>query len=202
MRPRTHEVHVTTDDIDQLRQLIESKSPQPASYPGDAFEIVLTPFRRRAIDVTHGSKLDQLEGSHPLSETSLPEQHATSGIELDGQGDDSQNRREYHDQDQRRDEAQYPLRRLEDPRLPELLRGDELACRNALNGQLTAEVFVSVGNFLNNDSIQLEFEKLGRWHSSPPIGEGQNDSIGSDRSHNRVQFAECSQDKIRAVLHL
>src|SRR6266851_5282703 len=158
MWSRADQIHVATDDIDELRQLIESKSAQPRSDPGDAVEIVLSPFRDRVLNRLHGSEFDEMEGSRSPSQPCLAEQDWTTGIQFDGQRNEGQERCKHQQSDQRNAEAQRSLRGFQDPALSESLGGNQLAWCDGLDGQFSAEALVGVRDVFNDDSVQLEFE--------------------------------------------
>src|SRR5580765_1071270 len=64
MRPRAHEIHVATDDVDELGQLVETEFPEPFADPRDPVAVVVHPLRRGPVGHAHRPEFDQLE---PLS---------------------------------------------------------------------------------------------------------------------------------------
>src|ERR1700680_4049258 len=126
MRSRTDQVHVATNDIDQLQQLIESEPAQPFPDLCDPVEIVLCPLGRGLIDRLPRSKLDQLEGSHSFSDPGLTEQHRAAGLQLDGQRNQREEWSKDHDAYQGRHKTKYSLSGFEAPPFPEFLGGGEL----------------------------------------------------------------------------
>src|SRR5438552_1981634 len=61
VRTRTYEVHIPTNDVDQLRQLVETEPPKPSTHRRDPLEIVTRPLRRGLSRRLHGAELDDVE---------------------------------------------------------------------------------------------------------------------------------------------
>src|SRR2546428_823704 len=106
VRPWTYEVHVATEDVDELWKLVE---PEPPEQPPDACDpiiVVPLPLRRRPADRPHSAELHQLEGSPTHSHALLDEEHGAAGVELDEKHDQTEDRRQHDQSDDRREEAE------------------------------------------------------------------------------------------------
>src|SRR3989449_8292048 len=112
VRPWTYEVHVATEDVDELWKLVE---PEPPEQPPDACDpiiVVPLPLRRRPADRPHSAELHQLEGSPTHSHALLDEEHGAAGVELDEKHDQTEDRRQHDQSDDRREEAERPRERV------------------------------------------------------------------------------------------
>src|SRR5438876_1195091 len=89
MGPRTHEVHVAPEDVDELGKLVQPKLPQPHPDARDPIAVVLLPLGLRPADRAHGAELDQLEGLPVQPHALLDEEHGTTRVELDQQHDEA-----------------------------------------------------------------------------------------------------------------
>src|SRR5437773_1842111 len=66
MGPRPHEVHVAAEDVDELGQFVQPKSPEPFPDARDPIAVVLLPLGLGAARGVHGPELDQPEGQPGL----------------------------------------------------------------------------------------------------------------------------------------
>src|SRR4051812_4649384 len=76
MRTRTNKRHVATQDVKQLRELVEAEFPQHPANTGNA--VVTTtrlPNNRSIIECRHRSKLEDIEWPTVQTNPALPEQY-------------------------------------------------------------------------------------------------------------------------------
>jgi hypothetical protein len=129
MRPRTYQIHVASQNVDQLRELIQAILPQPIPYPRDAIAVVTDPLRRGAIGRTHRTKLEQPEMSPPLTGAFLDEEHRAGRIQFDGQSDQAAERREDEESDCRSDQTRQVAERQIEMAFLEVPGGNQMMAR-------------------------------------------------------------------------
>ena len=95
LRTRTHECHVSFEDVDQLRQLIDFAVPQNPSHPRNP-RIIATVTDGPALPfiVHHGAKLEIRKGRNPLPIRSLFEKDRPRRIQLDQNGREEEQRKQ------------------------------------------------------------------------------------------------------------
>ena len=140
-RARPDERHVTSEDVQQLRQLVERRLPQPAADVRDRVatlelvEPVLADRGPGAHDrlhvlamlgvvaaVGHRSELERRELLHVLTQARLPEEHRPRRVVLDPPGEEGEQRRRHEQEQARPDDVDRPLhepRRARDPDRPQ-----------------------------------------------------------------------------------
>ena len=125
---RTDERHVASENVDELRQLVEARPAQPASDARDGVralelvEVVLSRERRRAHDllqvlpvrrrvraVTHRPELEESELAHIHAEPGLPEEDASGRVTPDEDRDQKHQRGAKREQDEGADEVERTL---------------------------------------------------------------------------------------------
>jgi hypothetical protein len=72
---RADQVHVSLQDIQELRQLIKSEFPEDPPHPGYSLKISAFPFRSFLFTRTHGSELFQFERLSTKTNTILDKKH-------------------------------------------------------------------------------------------------------------------------------
>src|SRR4029078_4855584 len=94
VRPRSDQVHLATENVYELRQLVDTESPEKTAESGDAIKVSRHPLRPVHFRRMHRPELDQAEGLSVLAGAILEEQNGSARIELDGERDQSEKRRE------------------------------------------------------------------------------------------------------------
>ena len=105
LRSRTHQGHVTLEDIQELGKLIKPELPEPSSNPRDMIMVVLEPESCIPVVRVHGSKLDQFEALTGHAHTILDAEYRTTRIELDRQSNQSEQGGKADHTDHRHQEA-------------------------------------------------------------------------------------------------
>ena len=82
-RPRPHQAHISFEDVEQLRQLIEAGGPQEAAEGGQARRVGEEGAVGTA-GVGHGAELEEQEGTAVQTGTLLAEQHRAAQSPPDG----------------------------------------------------------------------------------------------------------------------
>src|SRR5262245_60989239 len=86
MRPRTHQRHAATEHIEELRQLVNARSPKPAADAGDARIVPGGLANLRSVfEDAHGAKFEDPKRAAIEAVARLSEEHRPLGIELDQQ---------------------------------------------------------------------------------------------------------------------
>jgi hypothetical protein len=106
-RARADQRHVATNDIPELRQLVEGQPPENATHPRDAR---VTPIDGVAgTDLfgadDHRAHLEQLEVCAVPADTGLPIEHGTSILELYGDCREDEQRSRYQQEERREDDV-------------------------------------------------------------------------------------------------
>jgi len=112
---RPDERHLTLEDVEQLRQLIEARAPEERPEPGHAriaLERLPAP-RGIACRMVHRAELVELEDSALMTVPLLPEQHRTVGLQLDEAGDRRQQRQGREHRERRNSLLEPAAQRLE-----------------------------------------------------------------------------------------
>src|SRR5437867_4811534 len=104
--PGPHEVHLTADDVDELRELVEAELPQPLPHPGDPMAIVQNPLGGFGRDGMHGAEFEKLEALASEAHAIVDEEHRAERIELDRQGDQTEEGSEADEGDNRGKKAE------------------------------------------------------------------------------------------------
>src|SRR5215813_5343272 len=98
MWPRPNQRHLPTDNIEQLRQLIDACPSQPCANTRDSPIASHHLLDCRAIlDICHCAKLEDLESPAIEAAPRLSEQRIARRIKLDRDRDNDEHRREQHD---------------------------------------------------------------------------------------------------------
>ena len=108
---RADQAHVTAQDVEQLRQLVQRGPAQDA--PDRAQPVVVgdvpVGLRLGLVERPQGAELHQLEGHAVAADAFLAEDDALSGFPSDGEGDQGQQRREQHERAGREHDVDQPL---------------------------------------------------------------------------------------------
>src|SRR5439155_25697413 len=85
LRPWTHKAHISAQDIDRLRQLVEMEAPKQAPDPGDSriVGIGLTLVTRTSS--AHGPQLEDFERLPVSAQSRLPVKYGPAVLQFDGQ---------------------------------------------------------------------------------------------------------------------
>ena len=113
-RPRPDERHLAAHDVDERRQLVETRRPQESADPGETLGVVL---RAGLVGVrrSHRAELDELERPAAAAAASLAEQHRRA---VDDPHDDRDRRDQRGRDDEQRggdDDVDRPLHHDRDP---------------------------------------------------------------------------------------
>ena len=143
----------------------------------------------------HRAELDELEEPPAPPDPLLHEQHGPGRIELDGQRDESEQRR-HQDQGQR-DERQAQGARQGQVQAPgaEVLAEDEAAGGHCLDGDLAREPFVDLHAVLHRDPVHAQLEQRLQRHASAPGSQGDDDAVGPDLVHDAEHVLERTQPR-------
>src|SRR5262245_54696699 len=109
LRPRAHETHLAFEDIEKLRQLVETQRSKHPANPGDA--CVDAPGDRRMLISIHDhrAKLVEPEGPPLPTDTDLREEDRPPRIELYRDRDERQHRQRDEQADDRTAEIEKSL---------------------------------------------------------------------------------------------
>ena len=88
LRPRTHEAHLPSQNVNQLWELIESSQAEESPYPCDPLVPSLCPSCFPLSARGHGAQLDDLEDLASLSHPLLAVKRRARAIDDDGQAED------------------------------------------------------------------------------------------------------------------
>ena len=106
MWPGPHQVHVATQDVDELGELVEPEAPQPLPQTRHTMGLVSGPVGHVRSGPVHRPELEELEPAATQTHPIVDEQHRAPGIEPDGQGDEAQERSHQNQPRQRDEQAQ------------------------------------------------------------------------------------------------
>src|SRR5258708_24756165 len=105
VRPRPDEIHVPAQDVDKLWQLVEPEAAQPLPEPRDPLRVVPGPLRAVGGRRPHRPELHEPEGAAAGALAALDEEDRAGRVELDGERNDGEGRRERHETDDRDHQA-------------------------------------------------------------------------------------------------
>src|SRR5439155_4623136 len=191
--PRTDEIHVASNDVDELGQLIEPEPPEPLPDAGDPIAVVPLPLGPRAAHRIHGAELDQLEGFFVHPYALVDKEHGAAGVELDQERDQTEDGRQDDQTRHRHDQAQRSREHDLETRLLEIAREDDAAGRERLEGDLPGQALVGLDNVLDQDSPCPRLEEGVERQSPPSLGERDDDAIGPGRFEGAPE--------VRGVIH-
>jgi hypothetical protein len=111
MRARPHHAHVALENVEELRQLVDTGSPDESADAGDA---VVAPRGRNdpvaiGLILGHAAKLVHLEKAVRATDALLDEQDRPAIFEFDRQCDHRHQRREHDNRAGGADNVEYPL---------------------------------------------------------------------------------------------
>src|SRR5713101_2086209 len=197
MRTRADEIEISAEDVDKLGEFIEAELPQPLADPGDAMVVVANPLRSGMGGRMHGAKLDQPKRSCVLAHALLDEKDGTAGVELDREGNESEERRTNDEARCRHHQAQRPATGKLEARLLEVFGEDQMARREGLNGNFSGQAFVRLDTVFDDDPLHPGFEQLAEGQASTPLGERHDDSIGTNLPDDLVEMLQGAPDRRR-----
>ena len=178
VRPRPHQVHLTLQDVEQLRQLVQAVAAQPFPQRRDPLGIVAFPFGMRAVDGMHRPELDETEGPSAASDALLDEEHGAPGVEPDGHRDDREHRQAHQQSQRGQRQAEHPCQdELPSPRL-EVVGVHDAAGRQRLERELAGEPFERLDGALDVDSSGASFEQQDE-RQAHAGGQADDDPVGT-----------------------
>ena len=150
MRSRSHEVHLAAEDVDELRQLVEPEPAQPLSHPRHVVAVITLPFGPPCAAIHHRPEFQQREWLAVRADALVGEQDRTPRIELDGDRDESEQRRQRHERRQRGQDTQRSRERLMSPRRPELSGRDDTHRCQRFEHEPAGEALVELRDVLDD----------------------------------------------------
>jgi hypothetical protein len=87
MRPRSDQVHLAAEHVDQLRQFVEAEAAQVMTDARDAIDVVGHPLGPRFSARMHRPELQEAERPAVAAGALLDEEHRSARVELDRDGD-------------------------------------------------------------------------------------------------------------------
>src|SRR5437867_886663 len=206
--PRTHEVHLAPEDVDELGQLVQPESPEPLPDARDPVAVVLLPLGPRPTDRVHGAELDQLEGPSEQSHARLDEEHRSPRVQLDHEHDQTEQGCQRDQPDDRCEEAERTREREVEARRSEVAGEDEAARPERLKRELAGQSLVQLDGVLDQDSARPRLEERIERQSPPEIGERDDDAIGpggfdgTTEVRSVIQHADDDVSAMRPLLDL
>ena len=188
MGPRTHEVHVTAEHVDQLGQLVEPEAPEPPSAPRDPVRVVPLPLGVDALDRMHRAELDQVERQPVEPCTLLDEEDRTAGVQLDRERDHGHHGGQHDQAGDGDEEAERPGERGLEARRRVLVREDDAARRHQLEGELAGQAFVRLDGVLDPDAARPRLDEMAERHPPAPVREPDDDPVRSPLGDEAIEF--------------
>src|SRR5262245_51439036 len=190
VRSRPDQVHIALDDVKELRELVEPELPQPLTDPGDPLGVVADPLRLRCIDQMHGTELDQIEALRRYADPLLDEEHRTTGIQLDQNRDEEEQRRQHDHPDDGDQQTDDTAGGQVETCLFEIWGEDQAARCECLDRELSSEAFVDVYAVFHDASPDSRLQKLANRQARAPFGERDDRSVGSELLENLSQVVQ------------
>ena len=179
LRSRTHQGHVTLEDIQELGKLIKPELPEPSSNPRDTIAVVLEPEGCIPVMRVHGSKLDHFEALTGHAHTILDAEYRTTRIELDRQSNQSEQGGKADHTDHRHQEADPPCDGQMETGLSEVLPKDQAARREQLDGELSGQPLVDLHAVFDDDPLHPRLEELLEGKLAAPLSTREDDPVRS-----------------------
>ncbi len=177
VRPRSHQVHLAAQDVDELGQLVEPIPSQPPSQARDAIAIVALPLGAGSLDGVHGAELDEREGPPAAADALLKEEDGTSGIELDGERDDGEQRQADEQPERPQPQAELPREGQAHARGLEVVGEHDAPGRERFEGELAGQALVGLDGAFDKDPARSGFEQEAD-RQLRPSAEPDDDSAG------------------------
>src|SRR5256885_4626558 len=193
MWPGADEIHVSAPQVGDLRKLAQPESPQPASDPRDAGDVVPLPQRGLLGAGPQRAELEEREALAARTDTRLNDQYRPLGIELDGQRDQSEKRGQADERDGAGEQAGPAGQGQVQARLPEALAEDELAGIQGFERELPAQALVDLSAVLHDDSPTEGLQQIGDRQGLAAFGQRNDDALGTDLLDDLAQVRERAQ---------
>src|SRR6266702_5813682 len=111
MWPWSNQRHLPTDNVEQLRQLIDACPSQPCAKPRDPpIASHRLCYRRAVLDICHSAELKDLESPAIEAAPRLSEQRIARRIKLDRNCNNDEHRHEQHDSADAKHDIEQPIR--------------------------------------------------------------------------------------------
>ena len=179
MRPRADQVHFAAQHVDELRQLVEPETAQPLSDARDAIAVVARPFGGRPLRRPHRAEFEQPQRPAAQSDAMLHEEDRARRIELDGQRDQREERRQQDKANERDAQAQRMPEGEIHMALPEVRRRDQIVRRQRFDRDLSGEPLVEADPVFNGDTLHAGLHELAHRQPAAPVGQRDHDPIGA-----------------------
>src|SRR5262245_4736187 len=156
-RARPDQAHVTAQDVDELRELVEPRLAQEASQARDAGVADLGPDGSGlalGVDV-HRAQLEEHEHAAVLAHALLPEEHGPRGIELAEDGKDRQHGKTRETPDDRDRDIEGPTETVVQSRLPKAIGERQPARPHVRDVQPGRQLFIESRPVLDLEALHL-----------------------------------------------
>lgn len=186
---RSHQVHLSPQDVDELRKFVQAEPPEGTTDGGDARVVGNLEHRRGRRRrnrrphpfgaFPHRPELQHPKGSVVLSDSLLAKQHGTGRIQLHQNCHDQQQGREKNQQSGRGDELDGPAQSLRVGSIPGRLRaGEKLLISQWSRSRFRQAIRLATPT---GACTRTPGKRHGRRRRAPPIGQGRSPEVSAAR---------------------
>src|SRR5437879_2356917 len=161
LRARSDEAHVPHEDVEELRELIQTCPPKKGSHTRHSRVALRGPYRPGLLlgVVAHGPKLVQDEDTAVLTGPGLAVQNRARRLELDGSGHQQHDGGGQDESAECQDDVEEALDDLRAGSLHETIRKDDPTRSQRGSENLTGSLLVKSGPVLDSDPTQAALQQ-------------------------------------------
>src|ERR1041385_403728 len=163
--PRADKAHLAHENVDHLRDLVDSQLPQHSADARDAGVVFRSPHRTAAAlgIARHRPEFVKLEDSLVLPHALLAVEDGARGIQFNGDGGDERDRRGKNQSKQRNDDIDDALQEENQAAAAKALGKDDPARLEIRDGNLTQHALVEIMAVLNRHAAQAQHYQVLGW---------------------------------------